>query len=540
MDRERRGRLSADESASRDSGGQGLDAVIEPTFRVFDPDAATASPDSDQPKSSGVVIDYHPADPAHAASLAAERLVQDERLYRRNGGLVAWTPTTASLAPINAVLLHKYLSGQVIFRNQKGEPIRAPAEVLHLLLQDQDVPFRPVLAVVTSPTIRRDGSLLDTPGYDPTTELILDPTIELDPLPETPTREDAVAAWEHIRNDGFGDFPFQDEASRAVALTALLTMVGPAIFDGPAPMFGVSSNRRGSGKDLFCRVISTIAHGKAVDSSQLPASDSAMANCITAVARAGSREVCFSNVTRDLGGAAIEDAVTACSWTGRILRHSDMTPSLRLRPVWLATGNHLRTTGDFARRLLPIIFHTTEEQPETRSDFRHPDLLAYVARNRAVFLRDCLVILRAFHVAGCPSPPSSLGSFEAWSAAIAAAVHWVTEIDPIATRAVVFQEDAGEVFRRNVVTAWAELPGGTTTGTTIRDAIAHVASTPDLAWFMETLQAEFGSAAGHRFKTLIGNRFKKLDGSSVGGRMLTRAAHDSDRNAARWVVQPVR
>ena len=43
--------------------------------------------------------------------------------------------------------------------------------------------------IITTPTLRADGSLLATPGYDPRSELYLLPGLQLPPIPEHPTEE---------------------------------------------------------------------------------------------------------------------------------------------------------------------------------------------------------------------------------------------------------------------------------------------------------------------------------------------------------------
>ena len=48
-----------------------------------------------------------------------------------------------------------------------------------------------VSGIITTPTLRPDGSLLSAPGYDPLSELYLLPGLQLPPIPERPTREEA-------------------------------------------------------------------------------------------------------------------------------------------------------------------------------------------------------------------------------------------------------------------------------------------------------------------------------------------------------------
>jgi hypothetical protein len=308
--------------------------------------------------------------------------------------------------------------------DEKGKSIPPPPRAVDLLLSDRELRrrFRPLRAVIAAPTLRPDGSLLSTPGYDAVTESILAVGVAIDKIPDAPSRDEAERAWRLLRDDALGDFPFVGDVDRAVALAALLTLVGRRAFAGPAPMFGVSADRRGTGKDLLVRVLTRIALGRPADSSPPPRSDSELRRRVTAIAREGSAAALLSNVEGPLGGAALEDAVTATTWSDRLLNRSSILSALPMEAVWFATGNRLATRGDMARRLLTVRLQARDEFPELRSDFRHPDLLAYVGEHRGALLRAALLILRAYIAAGRPEPPARLGSFEAWSGLIGGAV----------------------------------------------------------------------------------------------------------------------
>src|SRR5262249_56506981 len=51
-----------------------------------------------------------------------------------------------------------------------------------------------VSGIITTPTLRPDGSLLVDPGYDPETELYLVPGFQILPILERPTKDQALAA----------------------------------------------------------------------------------------------------------------------------------------------------------------------------------------------------------------------------------------------------------------------------------------------------------------------------------------------------------
>ena len=91
-----------------------------------------------------------------------------------------------------------------------------------------------LLGIVEAPTLRRDGSILDKPGYDDSSGLLFDPG-ELEPLeiPEQPSRDEALAALA-LLTDLIRDFPFKSDADRSVAIAAMLTALIRSSLRSPA------------------------------------------------------------------------------------------------------------------------------------------------------------------------------------------------------------------------------------------------------------------------------------------------------------------
>src|SRR5215831_2560757 len=86
-----------------------------------------------------------------------------------------------------------------------------------------------VSGIITTPTLRPDGSLLADPGYDPETELYLLPGFQLPSIPEHPTKDQANAALK-LLTDLLSEFSFKQilgehekRLNRSVSLSALLT-----------------------------------------------------------------------------------------------------------------------------------------------------------------------------------------------------------------------------------------------------------------------------------------------------------------------------
>jgi hypothetical protein len=79
-----------------------------------------------------------------------------------------------------------------------------------ILVREQRWTISRVGGIITTPTLRADGSLLTTPGYDPRSELYLLPGLQLSPIPEHPTEEQAQAALVLLA-DLFAEFSFKDK-----------------------------------------------------------------------------------------------------------------------------------------------------------------------------------------------------------------------------------------------------------------------------------------------------------------------------------------
>lgn len=103
--------------------------------------------------------------------------------------------------------------------------------------------------------------------------------------------------------------------------------------------------------------------------------------------------------------------------------------------VWALTGNNVQLGGDTSRRALFCRIEPLQEDPESRTDFKHADLTGWVRAERHRLAVAAVTILRAYAVAGLPRGElQPWGSYEAWSALIRQAIVWVGLTDPAGTR----------------------------------------------------------------------------------------------------------
>ncbi|MFD2135068.1 hypothetical protein ACFSLT_07185 [Novosphingobium resinovorum] len=128
-----------------------------------------------------------------------------------------------------------------------------------ILSRDGEWQF-PRLGVITTPTLRPDGTILSTPGYDAQTQLLLMDPPRLPAIPEQPTRADALKALAFL-NALLDEFPFVDEASRSVALSGLITPVVRGAMQ-VAPMHVTSAPVAGSGKSYIIDLAAAISIGQ--------------------------------------------------------------------------------------------------------------------------------------------------------------------------------------------------------------------------------------------------------------------------------------
>src|SRR5512132_686341 len=123
-----------------------------------------------------------------------------------------------------------------------ARPVDVPVGVCRCVLAAAPWDGLPTLTgIIEAPTILPHGSLIQAPGYDSETGLLLDVGDTHFPVvPSPPTRAQAEAALRTM-SAPLKDFPFIDEPSRSVALAAVLTvLVRPRLraaallmFDGP-------------------------------------------------------------------------------------------------------------------------------------------------------------------------------------------------------------------------------------------------------------------------------------------------------------------
>jgi hypothetical protein len=335
-----------------------------------------------------------------------------------------------------------------------------PKQVAGILLARQGLWHVPrVAGVITTPTLRPDGSVLSEPGYDPATRLYLaaDPNLRLPPIAEQPSREDAEAALVLLL-DLLAEFPFVGPVDRAVALSGLITAVvrgGLPV----APLHGFNASTPGTGKSHLVDVAATIATGRLCAVIAAGKTGEETEKRLGALLRDGVPIVSIDNVTGGLGGDMLCQVTERPFVRVRILGVSE-APEFECKASVFATGNGLTLLGDMTRRAVLCSLDAGVERPELR-EFKF-DPIARVLENRGAYVAAALTIARAYRAAGLPEVCPPIGSYGDWSQAVRAPLVWLGQVDPVASMERAREEDPELTAIRELFAHWRDaslIPG---------------------------------------------------------------------------------
>ena len=305
--------------------------------------------------------------------------------------------------------------------------------------------LRQLVAVVRAPFIRDDGSICTTVGYDRDSCIMYVRSADFPPVPEHPTREQAIVALNTLLAP-FDEFPMSTPAARSTFAAHLLTEVARTAML-TSPMFWYSATTAGTGKTLLSEMPSLIAYGMApaarpwVDGEE-------MRKALLASLLAGDRAVRFDNLTNGekFRSAALCIFLTAPRYSDRKLGKSESL-TIPNRSVVIATGNNVIPSGDLARRSLVVRMdaNMTARRMRERS-FKIDDIHGYVLAHRAELLVAALTVMRAHQQSGVVSSVVPMQSFPEWSRLVRDALLWLGMNDPLGTQAEETDDEASDTL----------------------------------------------------------------------------------------------
>lgn len=334
-----------------------------------------------------------------------------------------------------------------------------PDEVIaEILSRPERLPV--IRRFIPSPVYAESGALHNRPGYDPETMLYL--TGKPVDLAKMPTPGEAVA----FLRDWLVDFKFEPfEACFANALSLPLTLLTRSMYaDEPIPHNLVTAPTQGSGKSLlaeiFLRAVTKTGKEKPVSLADWRGNDEELRKALTSEFQSGTpTEIFWDNIKSRFTSPLLDKAATGVWGSDRILGINKNVRYPIGSPVRIFTLNNFTADRDAMRRSVTIRLDTKMARPELRTDFRHPDIKAYTARNREKILLAMICLVENWKAKGRPSPAKipPFGSFEKWRGVVGGILE-AAGIDGLLGNATDAAEaaDTRTSAIREIISAWVE------------------------------------------------------------------------------------
>ena len=418
-------------------------------------------------------------------------------------------------------------------RSKKRVRVDPPSTVAAIILSRVGRwTFPTVAGVITTPTLRPDGTVLHKPGYDPVTRLfqVVDPSLVPSYIPAEPTKQDAEAALA-VLDKLVDEFPFVGAADRSVALSAIMTPIVRGAVP-VAPLHAIRASTAGTGKSYLADTASAIATGRPCPVVSVSPRPEETESRLVGLMLAAFPLISLDNVNGELGGDLLCQAVERPTVRVRRLGASDIF-EIESRATFFATGNGLRVKGDMTRRTVICNLDAGLERPEERQFTHNP--VDDVIKDRGAYVAAILVIVRAYIVAGMPGRLPRLASFEDWSDMVRSPLVWLGMPDPVKTMEAAREDDPELGMLRDLLVQWDAAIGKSDTKTCKQ--LADIAGSPE--------KNEHGETVGKKFPDLfdavlavsgarkdIDNRrlgiyLKSIEGRIANGLRVKRSGTDS-------------
>jgi hypothetical protein len=482
--------------------------------------------------------------------------------YRRGGDLVRpiirtvlasddQTTTSAQLKLVDSVYMRDMLCRHSVwkqFNAKKGGWVRAnpPKDVAETLLhRDGDWQFKEIVGVISTPTMRPDGTLLLRQGYDRATRLLL---IEPPPMPQIadrPTRDDALAALA-LLEELVQETPFVNDVAKSVGLSGMITPVVRGAFK-TAPLHAASAPVAGTGKSFLWDIADAISAGQRRMPVIAAGRDEAETEKrLVAQLMNGTPLFSIDNVNGELGGDFLCQAVEQHVLELRVLGLSKIVRVEAGGFTIYASGNNLQVCGDLCRRAITSRLDPRMERPHMRQFKQNP--IDKILADRGKYIAACLTICRAYIVAGRPKRADRLASFEGWSDLVRSALIWLGKADCVDSMELIHSEDPERAVLVEVLQCWVAETGvgqyhRTTLASLVETAEAKVDGSfelknPELNAALRSAVSQINGGGSKLDATTLGRWCRKYKERIIGGFFLTN--QPSDKGVATWWIEEVK
>ena len=280
-----------------------------------------------------------------------------------------------------------------------------------------------VIAIVTSPMVLADGTLLATQGLDRNRGIVFRLQPELLAVLPTPAECTASAVAEAMRflTDEWLCDVSTDYAGKCILITAALTIIERALLP-ERPAFFVTAGQRGGGKTTTLQMLFLAATGYRAPAAAWSSSEEERRKCLFSYLGEGVPAVVWDNIPRGstISCPSIEKSLTAAVYSDRVLGETG-TRTVPSTTVNMFTGNNISPRGDMASRSLTARLSCDRPDPENRK-FTHPDPIAWTIAHRGNILHALYTIMLGNPRLRRRSPKPAKTRFKAWWHLVGSAV----------------------------------------------------------------------------------------------------------------------
>jgi hypothetical protein len=441
---------------------------------------------------------------------------------------------------------------------EKIVSVSPPIEAVRTVMADPRISttFPPLRAIIEAPTIRPDGGLVISPGYDEASGLYYAPSpgLEVPEIPDDPAPEQVAAAAEIVK-DTICDFPYVDTASTTNAIGALLTPILRGMISGPVPLALLDKPQSGTGASLLAEVVALVATGTAATMETAPERADEWSKTILSCLLTGRSIVIFDNIEGRFYAPALAIALSSTVYGGRVLGRSEDV-SISHRVSWFATGINIQLSGDLPRRCYWVRMDAKSARPWTDrpKGFKHPKLKEWTVENRGRIIAAILTLARAWLHAGKPAPenPVILGGYESWCEVVGGVLAFAgfekfldnledlySEADADAPQWANFLEKWYEIWKSPLAQDGQAGATGAITVNILTKYLQEVASSEALDESLLGALPEEVAAAYSRptsFTRVLGAALRHRNGMRFTNGYYLERLKETKKNALQWVV----
>lgn len=399
--------------------------------------------------------------PSIVAALAREALREsnekDPQVFIRAGAVVKVKRLSDDLGNVN--MTTKPFDGPAfkgtmsrvanwVTKGEKGEaPCSVPQDMVGDLLGNVEMMegIIPELhQIVRSPIFTASGVLHDEVGYSYESKCWYEQhgVLDMEEIPSAPDAQHLALAKKMLLDELLGDFPFETEADKANSLALLLQPFARRLIAGPTPLHLVDAPAAGTGKSLLVDAVMRVSNGAPVTSMVECVKDEEWKKVLTSKFMSGQPIIFIDNISRTINSPSLASALTQPVWEDRVLGESSMFVG-RIQHTWVATGNNVALSGELARRTVRTRLNAHSATPYEGREFKHADLLSWVATKRGELVWSALVLVRNWLATGKkPWTGKPLASFESWGSVMGGILEAAGIKEFMGNRALMFDVSA--------------------------------------------------------------------------------------------------